>query len=76
MERPDGFGPILLRIRQKRRWTQERLGLAIGVSQGYVSMIESGRGRPGLDVVAALAKLAPEEQEALCAAAISHRREQ
>lgn len=44
-------GEILKEARRRRRLSQLDLALALGVSQRHVSFVESGRSRPGRDLI-------------------------
>jgi transcriptional regulator with XRE-family HTH domain len=46
IHQPRYLGENLKRLRRQRDWTVERLADAIGVSKGYVSMVESGKRSP------------------------------
>ncbi len=52
---PRGMNPIQ-RERKRRRWSQERLALAAGFSQGMISRIESGQINPPLSTLRRLAE--------------------
>ncbi|WP_347879710.1 helix-turn-helix domain-containing protein [Streptomyces sp. Tu 2975] len=51
----DTVGGLLREWRHSRRLSQLDLALAAGVSQRYVSLIETGRSRPSADMVLRLA---------------------
>lgn len=52
---PPSFGAVLRRLRDERRVSRERLGMAAGVSASYITHLELGRrGRPTQAVVEAL----------------------
>jgi transcriptional regulator with XRE-family HTH domain len=44
------FGPELRKLRLKAGLTQEEVGGAAGVTREYVSMLESGKNIPTIDV--------------------------
>lgn len=49
--KPTTFGSDLRRWRTARRYTQERLAIAAGVSQRHLSHLENGRSRPSPEMV-------------------------
>lgn len=50
------FGTELKRLREDRRWSQRQLAeRSIGVSVGYVGLLEKGDRRPSVETVSALA---------------------
>jgi transcriptional regulator with XRE-family HTH domain len=49
------FGPVLRRRRADLRISQGALAERTGLSQNYVSLLESGRRLPSLDTLAAIA---------------------
>lgn len=42
------FGKVIRCLREKRGWSQEELGEAMGKSRNYVGMIEAGQQSPTL----------------------------
>src|SRR5688500_17105095 len=48
---PRYLGENIRRLRQSRDWTVERLGNAVGLSKGYISLIESGKRSPHWSVL-------------------------
>ena len=44
------FGPALRKLRLKAGLTQEEVGAAAGVSREYVSMLETGKNSPTIEV--------------------------
>jgi transcriptional regulator with XRE-family HTH domain len=55
---PGEFGRLVLRYREARGMSQQRLAAVAGLSDGYISLIETGRrgARPSRDTVLALAQ--------------------
>ena len=53
----DAFGPVLRQIRMSRNMTQEVLGGLVGVSSPYISMLESSRNYPSLEMIFRLASV-------------------
>ena len=55
---PGEFGRLVLRYREARGLSQQRLATEAGLSDGYISLIETGRrgSRPSRDTVLALAQ--------------------
>lgn len=55
---PSEFGRLVLRFREARGMSQQRLATEAGLSDGYISLIETGRrgARPSRDTVLALAQ--------------------
>ena len=53
---PGEFGRLVLRYREARGMSQQRLATEAGLSDGYISLIETGRrgARPSRDTVLAL----------------------
>lgn len=53
-----GFGALVRRYREARGFSQQRLAAGSGLSDGYISLIETGRrgARPSRDTVLALAQ--------------------
>ena len=49
------FGPVLRTLRLERNWTQAELGEKLGVSPQHVSMLESSRKFPSLQMLFNLA---------------------
>ena len=45
------FGPVLRNLRLKRNWTQAELGEKLGVAPQHVSMLESGKKFPSLEML-------------------------
>lgn len=72
---PVTLGFLLHQERQRRGWTTEQLGDAIGVSQQRASQIERGIGRPSRDKLPRVAEflhIGIPETEALWAAVNTH----
>lgn len=66
------FGNLLRQWRARRGWSQAQLADAAGTTPRHLSFVESGRSRPGVDLVLRLARaldLPIRERNALCAAA-------
>ena len=51
-----GIGRAVARLREAKGWSQQQLAEAAGLSQPYVSKVESGAREPSLVVVQALAR--------------------
>jgi transcriptional regulator with XRE-family HTH domain len=51
-----GVGPLLREWRERRRLTQLELGLEAGVSARHLSFIETGRSKPGRDMLLRIAE--------------------
>ena len=49
------FGPVLRTLRLERSWTQAELGDKLGVSPQHISMLESSRKFPSLQMLFNLA---------------------
>lgn len=65
-----GMGSIVRELRQARGWTQQELAERVGMSQRWVSDVESGRTRmPHLDKVRRLADVLGTDRGVLIAAA-------
>lgn len=47
----EGVGPLLRDWRQRRRLTQLELGLVAGVSARHLSFVETGRSKPGREML-------------------------
>ncbi|MCL2615956.1 MAG: helix-turn-helix transcriptional regulator [Dehalococcoidia bacterium] len=45
------FGPVLRNLRLERNWTQAELGEKLGVTPQHVSMLESGKKFPSLQML-------------------------
>ena len=45
------FGPVLRNLRLERNWTQAELGEKLGVAPQHVSMLESGKKFPNLEML-------------------------
>ena len=66
------FGRQLRQWRTRRGWSQAQLADAAGTTPRHLSFVESGRSRPGVDLVLRLARaldLPIRERNALCVAA-------
>jgi transcriptional regulator with XRE-family HTH domain len=50
------FGDELSKLRAKAGLTQEEVGAAAGISREYVSMLESGKNTPTIDVFVRLCR--------------------
>lgn len=51
------FGSWIRSMRKARRWTQEELSARSGISQSFISALETGaRKHPGIENLSALAK--------------------
>jgi predicted transcriptional regulator len=57
-------------IRESKGVTQSELAKAIGVSQAYISQLESGKRNPGIKALAGLFTIADEEQREMIEEAI------
>jgi transcriptional regulator with XRE-family HTH domain len=51
IHQPRYLGENIRRLRQSRDWTIDRLGAAVGLSKGYISLIESGKRTPHWSVL-------------------------
>lgn len=51
INQPRHLGDHLRRLRQSRDWTMDRLAAAVGLSKGYISLIESGKRSPHWSVL-------------------------
>ena len=49
------FGPVLRALRLERNWTQAELGEKLGISPQHISMLESSRKFPSLQMLFNLA---------------------
>ena len=45
------FGPVLRQLRLERNWTQAELGEKLGVAPQHISMLESSRKFPSLQML-------------------------
>jgi len=45
------FGPVLRKLRLERNWTQLELGEKLGVAHQHVSLLESSKKFPNLDML-------------------------
>jgi len=52
----EGVGPLLREWRQRRRLTQLELGLEAGVSARHLSFVETGRSKPGREMLLQVAE--------------------
>jgi transcriptional regulator with XRE-family HTH domain len=52
----EGVGPLLREWRERRRLTQLELGLEAGVSSRHLSFVETGRSKPGRDLLLQVAE--------------------
>ena len=50
------FGPVLRSLRDERNLTQDELSEKMGIASPYISMLESSRRFPSLDVIFKLAE--------------------
>lgn len=51
----DTFGPVLRQLRNRRDFTQERLGEMAETTSAFISMLESGHKYPNLEMLFKLA---------------------
>ena len=51
IHQPRYLGENIRRLRQSRDWTLDRLATAVGLSKGYISLIESGKRSPHWSVL-------------------------
>jgi transcriptional regulator with XRE-family HTH domain len=49
------LGSIILRLRQRKRWTRYDLARRAGISENYVRVMEQGLNVPTLEIIVALA---------------------
>ena len=49
------FGVRIRRLREARRWNQERMAAEAGIHRSYLAGIESGRRNPSLQNIAKIA---------------------
>jgi transcriptional regulator with XRE-family HTH domain len=52
---PDELGMRIKKLRERRKWTQERLAKEAGISRGYLARLETGRHDPPLSTLTKLA---------------------
>jgi y4mF family transcriptional regulator len=58
LRKASDLGPLLREERKQKRWSQQQLGEAVGVSRQWVSMVENGKTSVEFDLaVSALAAL-------------------
>lgn len=50
------FGAKVRELREERRWTQKRLAALLGITQGYLSLLEHGKGSFSADQLLTLLK--------------------
>lgn len=50
------FGPVLRQLRNSKNITQEELSERVGVASPYISMLESGKKYPNLEMLFKLAE--------------------
>jgi transcriptional regulator with XRE-family HTH domain len=55
MTTPDELGMRIKRLRERRKWTQEKLAKEAGISRAYLARLETGRHDPPLSMLTKLA---------------------
>jgi transcriptional regulator with XRE-family HTH domain len=73
-----GYGSMIAAARKKKHWTQFQLANQLGCSDGYITLLESERKLPSLEICLALSRvceLSPEEERDLLKAVDEARKE-
>jgi transcriptional regulator with XRE-family HTH domain len=52
---PDRFGPVLRRLREQQRWSQEHLAHKAEINRSYLGEVERGSAVPSLATMSKLA---------------------